>query len=80
MDESNQLNLLSGGIAKLGGIEVHAPKLATIKDLTFKRYSRLTSLITISQMDLDLFYDEQKIQGETPTPFSYLHSTCLKEP
>ena len=80
MDEINHLGLLSGAPAKFAGIEVHAPKLNTIRELTFQRYSRLTNLLTISQMDLDLFYDQQKISDDVPTPFEYLHSNCLKEP
>lgn len=80
MDNNTKAALLGDDRVSVDGVMVRAPKLSTIRKLTFSRYLKLTNLLTISQMDLELFYDEQKLPGPVPTPFDYIHETCIKEP
>lgn len=61
-----------------GLCEVYPPTIRQTREN--KEFPYYRQLLTVSYEELDDKWVEDKIEGETPTPFAYLMGFCQKEP
>lgn len=80
MDKIDDLNLLAGGAIPFGPLKVYQPTLKEINNIGFSEFCRITNLLTISEEELLLFYDKNKITDGETNPLQYLISQSLKSP
>ena len=76
----DNFSILGGEPISFGTFEIYQPTLDTIRKIGYQRYSQITNLLTISESDLLVFFDKEKITNFSSNPLEYLYEKSLQEP
>lgn len=80
MDKIDKLLLLAGDPIPFGPLFVYQPILKDIKNLGYIIFNRITNLLTITDIELELYYEKNKENFKTTDPLEYLFLKSLEDP
>lgn len=76
MVEYTKMDLLGAEPLDFNGLKIYKPTLREISVMGFREYNHQTATLTLSQLDIAKFLQDQRIGGAVPDPIDFLIDTA----